>query len=252
MSALTALSAIPAGLREPLLTEYRSITQNYAEHRWSPSELSGGRFCEIVYSVIDGYAKQRYAPKPSKPRDFVSSCRKLESNTNVPRSFQVLIPRMLPGLYEVRNNRGVGHAGGDVDPNHMDATVVLSTCNWILAELVRVFHNLPIDEAQHLVDSLAERRTPLIWQEGNTKRILNPSIKVADQILLLLASEPTETATQSLLEWTEYKNRNRFLTILRKLHSDRMLELSKNGVTVRILPPGTSKASELFFQHESR
>jgi hypothetical protein len=47
---------------------------------------------------------------------------------------------MLPALYEVRNNRNVGHTGGDVDPNHMDSVAVLSKCNWIMGELVRVYH----------------------------------------------------------------------------------------------------------------
>src|SRR6266851_1018203 len=76
------------------------------------------------------------------------------TNIHVPRSFQILIPRLLPALYEVRNNRGVGHIGGDVDPNHMDATFVISSCNWVMAELVRVYHDLSTNEAQEIVDTL--------------------------------------------------------------------------------------------------
>ena len=66
---LLALAAIPPGLRDPLLAEYRRIIQNYLERKW--------------------------------------------------------------------NNRNVGHVGGDVDPNHMDATGVLAQCNWVMGELVR-------------------------------------------------------------------------------------------------------------------
>src|ERR1700729_2865234 len=111
----TALAPIPTDLREPLITLYQSIVQNFLEQRWQPSELSGGLFSEVVYTILDGHAKGKYASKPSKPKDFVTACRQLESNTHVPRSFQILIPRMLPALYEVRNNRNVGHTGGDVD-----------------------------------------------------------------------------------------------------------------------------------------
>src|SRR5690242_6672100 len=114
MSVKTALSAIPDGLRQPLLAEYQSIVQNFAEHRWSPSELSGGKFCEIVFTILDGYAKGSYGASPKKPRAFDQACKLLENNGQVPRSFQILIPRLLPALFEVRNNRGVGHAGGDV------------------------------------------------------------------------------------------------------------------------------------------
>jgi hypothetical protein len=166
-----ALSAIPAGLRDPLIAEYQSIVQNFAEHRWSPSELSGGKFCEIVFSIVDGHARGTYPAKPYKPNDFVSACRKLEENKHVPRSFQILIPRLLPALFEVRNNRGVGHAGGDVDANHMDALFVLNNCNWIVAELIRVFHNLQPDAAQKIVDTIVEIKVPLIWEGAGVRRV---------------------------------------------------------------------------------
>ncbi len=78
MSASQALGRIPDSLRIPLLEEYESIIRNYAEHRWSPAELSGGRFCEIVYSILEGHATGTYPPKPTKPSDFVGACRKLE------------------------------------------------------------------------------------------------------------------------------------------------------------------------------
>jgi hypothetical protein len=243
MNAASALSAVPSGLRTPLLNEYREIAKNYAEHRWAPSELSGGRFCEIVYTILDGFGKGTYADKPRKPQDFVSACRKLEGNSTVPRSFQILIPRMLPALYEVRNNRGVGHVGGDVDPNHMDATVVMSMCNWIMAELVRVFHQLSTEEAQAIVDSLAERRIPLIWQNGQMKRVLDPKIPLRGQILLLTASSPGPVRVDDLLTWCDYKNKPYFLKILKRLHAERKIELFKERGTVEILPPGTEAAS---------
>jgi hypothetical protein len=46
----------------------------------------------------------------------------------------------------------------------MDAVAVLSMANWVMAELVRVLHGLTLDEVQALVDGLAERRVPLVWQ----------------------------------------------------------------------------------------
>lgn len=245
MSASKALAGIPDCLRMPLLKEYGSIIQNYSEHRWSPSELSGGRFCEIVYSILDGQARQAYPPKPEKPSDFVGSCRKLEQNTHVPRSFQILIPRLLPAIYEVRNNRGVGHVGGDVNPNHMDATFVVTSCNWIMAELVRVYHNISIDEAQTIVDNLVERRIPLIWEGGDMRRVLDPTLKLRQQILLLLSTSSQEVDATDLLSWTGYRDRRYFSKLLRDMHTKRLIELSANGSRVHILPPGSKEAAEI-------
>lgn len=245
MTAQTALAAIPDGLRGPLLAEYGSIVQNFAEHRWSPSELSGGKFCEIVFTILDGFAKASYSPTPSKPRAFDQACRVLENNAHVPRSFQILIPRLLPALFEVRNNRGVGHAGGDVDPNHMDAVFVMNSCSWITAELVRVFHGVSTAEAQRVVDGLVERRVPLLWVGEDMRRVLDPKMSLPDQVLVLSSTSPDKVQSTDLLKWTDYKNPTYFKKLLRDLHKKRLIELSSDETTVLLLPPGDKIASDV-------
>jgi hypothetical protein len=252
MSVQAALTAIPDGLRTPLLAEFGSIVQNFSEHRWSPSELSGGKFCEIVFTILDGFAKHSYASAPSKPRFFDQACRSLENQAHVPRSFQILIPRLLPALYEVRNNRGVGHAGGDVDPNHMDAAFVINSCSWIMGELVRVFHGVSTEEAQKLVNGLAERRVPLLWIGDDMRRILDPKISLRDQVLLLLSTAPGKVQSEDLLKWTDYKNSGYFKKLLRDLHKQRMIELSGDESTMLLLPPGDKIASALIAKAAKR
>ena len=239
------LGLLPIGLREPLLKEYESIVQSFSANRWLPSELRGGRFCEIVFTIIEGYASGTFPDSPKKPRDFVTSCRSLERNNHVPRSFQILIPRLLPALFEVRNNRGVGHVGGDVDSNGMDATFVVTSCSWVMGELIRVFHNVPIKEAQSSVDILAQRRIPLIWEGHDTRRVLQPSLSIRDQILLLLDTSIGPVRTCELLQWIEYKNVSYFRTLLRRMHSQRLVELYGDGKCIEILPPGRKEATEI-------
>jgi hypothetical protein len=247
ITASQALSAIPAGLRDPLLREYETIITNYLERRWLPSELSGGRFSEIVYTILEGHAKNKYPVAPYKPANFVDACRKLESNRlpHVPHSFQILIPRMLPALYDVRNNRNVGHVGGDVDPNHMDAVVVLSNANWIMAELARVFHGLSVAEAQQVVDTLVEVRIPVVWSDGNVKRVLRPELRLHEQISLLVAVSVPDVTPKELLEWIEEDDKKYFMKTLRKLHRQRFVEFTETAGKVRILPPGTKFVQDL-------
>lgn len=247
ITAAQVLSAIPSGLRDPLISEYQSIVQNFLEHRWLPSELSGGRFSEIIYTILDGHARKTYAAAPSKPGNFVEACRKLESGTqpDVPRSFKILIPRMLPALYEIRNNRNVGHVGGDIDPNHMDSVAVLSMCNWMMAELVRVFHGLTIAEAQKVVDALAEVRIPLVWSDGNVKRVLRPKLKLHEQMLLLIGASVPDVISKDLIEWIEYKDSKYFMRTLRGLHAKRLVEFTEATDRVKILPPGAKLVQDL-------
>jgi hypothetical protein len=227
------------------LAEFNLMTKNFAERRWTSAELSGGRFREIVYTILDGHARGSYASSPAKPPNFVDACRRLESNTGVPRSFQILIPRLLPALYEIRNNRNVGHVGGDVDPDFMDSSAVVSISSWILAELVRVFHAVSTSEAQAIVTELAERRLPLIWQSGDIRRVLNPELPLQSQVLLLLASSATKVSADDLLKWTGYKGKSYFTRLLRRLHAERKIEFHEKTWEVELLPPGADEATRI-------
>lgn len=240
-----ALAAIPEGLRKPLIKEFSRIVENYAEHRWAPSELSGGLFCEIAYSILEGHASGAYASQPSKPANFVGACRALESNAHVPRSFQILIPRLLPGLYEIRNNRGVGHVGGDVDPNPMDAAAVLAVSSWVMGEFVRVFHSLDIPAAQRVVNALAERPMPLVWQGADTKIVLDPSISLKHQVLILLSSSAEPVPVDTLKKWLKYGNKTYLKKLLSTLDDDRLIYVAGADFAARLLPPGSKVVADL-------
>ncbi len=227
------LSGLPNGLRDPLLKSYREIAANYVEHRWEPSELNGGKLCEVVYTILDGSISGTFATKPSKPKDFLKACRTLEGLPTDPnrvgdRSLRILIPRVLAPLYEIRNNRGVGHVGGDVDPNFLDATTVYEMASWVVAELVRIFHNVSTKDAQETVNALVERKRHLIWEIGEVKRVLDPSMKNSDQVLVLLHQRPAWVSENDLASWVEYSSVSMFRTrVLEPLHKARLIEFDR-------------------------
>lgn len=239
------LAAIPTGLRDPLLETYREIASNFAEHRWSPSELEGGKFCEVVYWICHGFITGTYVASPTKPGNMKADAAALERNSDTGKpgdhSLRILIPRMLPALYDIRNNRGVGHVGGDVDPNFMDASAVYGMASWILAELVRVLHNVKTDEAQEAVDGLVERKTPLIWSAGTAKRVLDTGLSAADQTMLLLHQAMGWMPEADLVASIEYSNPSVYRAkILKVLHKARKIEYDAAGQRAHISPKGSA------------
>jgi hypothetical protein len=240
------LAAIPIGLRDPLLEEYRMIASNYAEHRWGPSELTGGRFSEVVHTILDGAVSGTFAVAPAKPSNMRNACLDLENkpNTGKPgdRSIRVLIPRALLTLYEVRNNRNVGHVGGDVDPNMMDATVVFALASWVLAELIRIYHAVSTAEAQEAVDALSERKLPLVWSpDGKLKRVLDTKLKGTHQTLLILHQSVGWVAEADLVKSVEYSNPAMFRSnVLQRAHKARLIEYDKEAKRARISPKGSA------------
>lgn len=243
-AAAHILNGIPKDLRDPLFASYQEIVANYIQHKWEPSELNGGKFCEIVYTIIKGNLDGSYPSKPTKPKNMLEACSKLEQiSSNITRvgdrSLRILIPRILIPIYEIRNNRGVGHVGGDVDPNYLDATAVYGMTSWVLAELVRIFHGVTTTEAQEVVNALTEHKHPLIWEIGSSKRVLDPSLAADKQTLLLLSQTAFGVTDKDLSNWVEYSSLSMFRTrVLKPLHKARLIEYDKKTFLVHISPLG--------------
>lgn len=239
-----AFNALPTSLVGDLLDAFRQVLKNYAEHRWEPAELNGGKLCEAAYTVLVGYFAGAYPARSSKPNNMVDACKKLEGEQG-PRSARIQIPRMIVALYEIRNNRGVGHAGGDVDPNNMDATTVVYMSKWIVAELVRLLHGLTTDEATELVDALVEREIALVWKSGEKRRVLTTGLTLKKGTLLLLAGV-AEASETDLMAWLEQKRPTDYRkNVLRPMHKARLIEFDETAGTVALLPPGVEAAEAL-------
>jgi hypothetical protein len=238
------LAGLPTALRDTLIANYREIASNFAAHRWEPSELNGGKFCETCYSILSGALSGSFPAKATKPANMLAACQALEKTPQDParvgdRSLRILVPRMLVALYEIRNNRGVGHVGGDVDPNLLDATVVYSVASWVLAELVRIFHGVTTEEARETGAALVERKAPLIWEVETAKRVLDPKLSKTDQTLLLLHQSIGWVSDKDLMNWVEYSSLAMFRKrVLGPLHSSRLIEFDTKAGRAHLSPLG--------------
>ena len=111
-----------------------------------------------------------------------------------------------------------------------------------MAELVRVFHGTSLSQAQEIVDALVSRHHPLVWSVDQTKRVLDPTFKKADQVLLLLYSESGWIDAERLRSWVEYANKANFRSkILMVLHRSRHIEYVQPNGLARITPKGSAE-----------
>jgi hypothetical protein len=244
-----AFAQLPAQLRDDLLGSFEQMVKNYAEGRWGPAELDGAKLCEAAFSICEGMCTGQMPVRAQKPTNIVRACRALEQHTGALRSVRIQIPRMVVALYEVRNNRNVGHLGGEVDPSHMDATYVLHASKWIVAELVRVLHQLPVDEASALVEALVERQVPLVWMVGGRRRVLDPRMPHADKVLLLLHGCAGPVAEAELAAWVEHKTLSHFRRdVLRPLHKKKLIEYTADDRTAVISPLGVGRVESKLLQ----
>lgn len=246
LDAAQALGHLPQGLRDELLNEYSKITRNYVRRHWEAAELDGGRFCEIAYSILTGHVSGAYPAHASKPQNFPKACEALaqEDKAKFPQSVRIGIPRVLVGLYEIRNNRGVGHVGGDVNANHMDATYVLHAVQWVMAEMVRLFHKTDVSTATGVVDMLTDRTLPIIWRVGGNRRILEPRMPLADKTLLLLYGEIGGVLDKDLARHLKQDRLPNYKRVLNRLDNAIIVEYDANTGMVEISPKGEKYVEE--------
>ena len=237
----------PKTLISKLTYHYAKLKSSFLENRLESGELNGAKFAEIVFRLIQ-YAtdpQHQYTPL-RQPLPSVDSL--VIQFQQLPRTFddslRLHIPRALRAIYGIRSKRGVGHTG-EVNANLMDTTLVIAVCDWVMAELVRLYHDCSADEAQSIVDRLVKRNVPIIYDRDGVKTLLR-QMPYDDGTLLFLQYEgERDIPVGDLCKWVEYTNVTVFRkSILRKLHTEKKIHLDEKAWTCRILPPGLRYVEE--------
>lgn len=221
------LNDYPEELVDLLVEYFKEIDRGYRLEKWKPSELDSGHFVEIVRRIIEDRLFGSYTPIKKSLGPFSPAVlAKYESATG-DETYRIIIPRVLYAMYCVRNKRGVGHVGV-VSPNKMDATFILSSARWVLAELVRLSGQKCPDEAHKVIGDLTDKYVDLIWSDGETFMILDPKMKAADKVLLALYKED-DVSVDTVQDRVDYKNRTNFRKILKQLEGKKFIHCNEQN-----------------------
>lgn len=209
--------------------------------------MNGGKFCEACIRIIQYETTGgTFSPIGNSISNLIGKLRDFEKlpTTSVNESFRIHIPRVLITMYNIRNKRGVGHLGGDVNPNSSDSTLLVSCADWVMADLFRIYFQCSIDEAQIIVNALVKRRLDLIHEIDDVKKVLLTSLSQRNQTILLLSSVyPKKVSTDELIKWIEPANKSYYKnSILRQLHRERLIEYESSGFCI-VLPTGLNYIS---------
>ena len=245
----TALSAVPSRFRTRMVAAYQETKRRVRQARFTDgydaAGLSTGKFCEVVLRYLQETLTGACIPLGKHISNFHLECQKLgqlPASAGL-ESLRVIIPRALIFLYTMRGKRGIGHVGGDVEANAVDLAAIVRVCDWIMAELIRINHRLPLEEAQALIDSIATKDLPDVWQIAGKKRILRSGLTHKDKVLLLLYSEPESAAlAEDLFAWTEHSGMPAFRRdVLKPLHKLKLIEYDQDEEIVFLSPIGVGR-----------
>jgi hypothetical protein len=234
-------TAYPADVVDALLAAYTEIESNYALGKWKASELDAGHFVEAARRMLESKLFGAHtAIGTDLPKLTDKEMVRYENGTG-DDAFRILIPRVLRSVYGIRSKRGIAHVGA-VSPNEMDATLILYSTKWVLAEFLRKTSGMSVAETQKAVDTIIERRLSVLWKHNGLTRVLS-DIGTREQVLVLLYDENGQSIDK-LRSAVEYSNVTNFRKIVRRLHSARLLEHAADG-TCTISPKGIGAAEEI-------
>jgi hypothetical protein len=240
-----ALTRVPAKLRTRVIARYETLKREYLNGKYEGCGMAAGRFAEVMIRILQQELTGNHTAFGQQLRPFDQEAAALGQLPKAagPDSLRIIMPRALAFLYTLRNKRGIGHEGGDVDANEIDAATCVRTADWCLSELIRVVHEISLEEAQALLDALAERELPHVWATAGVKRVLDPDLSAREQVLVLLYSDPqTAVPVEDLFAWVEYGRQDNFRTnVLRPLHRERLVEFDKDTNTVLLSPLGATE-----------
>ncbi len=248
-----ALAQIPISFRARLIGTYDSLKAAFVNRDFDTCGLRGGKFAETLLRYLQESLTGAHIPFGTKIQNFSDECINLE---RLPKSagvesLRILMPRALVFIYTIRNKRDIGHVGGDVEANEIDAATIVRTADWCLSELVRITHSLSLEEAQAILDAIAERQFPAVWSVAGRKRVLDATLTQSEQTLVLLYSDAdTAVPVEDLAAWVEVGRVDNYRgRVLASLHSQRLIELDSDTDCVILSPKGSVEAERILSRH---
>lgn len=176
---------------DSILNYFLSCVQKFEENDWENSLIKAGKFIEVIVKLLWTYCGKSL---PTRQKDFKAGLYaktiidQVDIATLPEDGLRLQIPRACIFVYDITSNRGARHDSDEMNPNEMDATVILPICSWILAELVRLSakYSININEAKRIVDFLIERRYPVFEEIEGRIYVNNEKFNSAPECSLLI------------------------------------------------------------------
>jgi hypothetical protein len=171
-------------LGEDILKYYDVVKQSLLKGDWEKAILNSGKLCEVMAKTLLWLFEGNY----KSYKDVGTTCTKVKS---LPRgaiddSLRVRTPRIIEAIYDIRTHRGTAHHKSEIDPNQIDAHLCASGCDWLISELIRLFHVSDFAQIKQLVEELHEKKIPTVEEFDEEAIVLLRGLSAKDEILLIL------------------------------------------------------------------
>ncbi len=187
----------------PTLTHYANAVEDYSKGDWAGCIVKAGKFVEALLKAVAVHCGVSFETGRKFKADKLMNDLSQLPHGSFDDSLRLLILRACGVVYDIASNRGARHDPDEVDPNLMDANVVMPLVSWLVAEAIRFAQKGAVDPAAaaRMVESLTERRYSVVEKvEGRV--YLHAAKKSAVEVALVVLAQqhPKRMAPAELVE----------------------------------------------------
>lgn len=229
------------------LNHFTNAVTDFGQGDWEDSISKAGKFVEALLKAVATHCSVPFESGRKFKADKVMNDLSQLPQGSHDDALRLLIPRACRVVYDIASNRGARHDPDEVDPNAMDANVVLPICSWLLAEVVRFSQKGSVDpsQARDLVESLSRKKYPVV-EDVEGRVYLHVKKKSATDVgLVILAHRyPRRISSDDLIQAIK---RNNFTLANARVAVTRLKKLTDDNGSgqLRLLATGLKRADEI-------
>lgn len=229
------------------LTHFTNAVNDFGQGDWEDSIAKSGKFVEAMLKAVATHCGVPFESGRKFKADAVMNALGQLVHGSYDDSLRLLIPRACRVIYDIASNRGARHDPDEIDPNSMDANLVMAVSAWILAEAIRNAQKGVVDpsQARELVESLVEKKYPVVEEvEGRIYLHAKKKSAVDVGLVILARRYPRRVSRDNLIEAIK---RNGFTLANAKVATGRVAKFVDDDGTaqLRLLAPGLKHAEEI-------
>lgn len=233
-----------ADLVKDLVNSYVDVKDNHIKGDDEIAISKAGKFVEDVFRVLKYVLNEQVLPEIKQGQfNKISEDLMNANGSTYPESVRILIPKIaLSLIYDPRSKSGAIHRK-PINPDFIDGKLVAGTCDWIIAEFLRLYYTRDPEEVEKLIKNVVKDYIPVIEKIGN-QTFVNVKVNCDEEILIRLFDVDENGLTRKELgnSMKQHFERPTITNALRKLLENRDIALTDDKKYV-ILEPGKKRIS---------
>ena len=238
MSKIDLIETLNGHIHKEIVSELVNEFEKAKTSFWLDDELKtlihSARFSELSIQALICFANPDcdYDLNKIEFGKIYEKLIKLPKPTPEKEILFLAMPQTLKSIFTIRSKKKAAHFKQN-ELDKIDADLVITSCNWIMAQFILIFHNNSSDKAIEIANSIITKKIPVIeeFEEGEYM-ILKKGMKFGDELLLWLYHFNKRMTSKELIKILKPKKTSYVSTYLKRLFEDKLIHQNKDGALI--------------------